>query len=316
MNDQQLTFGGGVLDRAAELRGQPEKIAQAPGVQRLAFLPFWRGRPLLQGQALGIVDKTHPLAVGANDQLFLGFAEGTAFFAGDIGNWETAPGEAPDAGAFFDGSVQHHPLAPADMGFAELRGVMAQLSSLHAEIAATAKALLSWHESHQFCAKCGASSRIAMCGWQRECTSCKATHFPRTDPVVIMLVTCGNNLLLGRSPGWPDGMYSLLAGFMEPGETLETAVRREVLEETGVRAGAVGYVATQPWPFPASLMIGCRATALTQELVLDPNEIEDALWISREELADVMAGVHPKIRSPRQGAIARYLMLQWLRDTL
>ncbi len=155
-----------------------------------------------------------------------------------------------------------------------------------------------------------------MCGWQRECTSCKDTHFPRTDPVVIMLVTCGNNLLLGRSPGWPDGMYSLLAGFMEPGETLETAVRREVLEETGVRAGAVGYVATQPWPFPASLMIGCRATALTQELVLDPNEIEDALWISREELADVMAGVHPKIRSPRQGAIARYLMLQWLRDTL
>lgn len=131
-----------------------------------------------------------------------------------------------------------------------------------------------------------------------------------------MLVTRGNNVLLGRSPGWPEGMYSLLAGFMEPGETLETAVRREVFEETGVQVGDVGYMATQPWPFPASLMIGCSAKAESGEITLDPNEIEDALWLSREDLADVMAGVHPRIRQPRRGAIAQYLMSRWLEDAL
>ena len=135
--------------------------------------------------------------------------------------WEPDANERPDVQVFFDNSIQHHPQVRDDQGFAELRAVMARLSALEAEIAATAKALLSWHETHGYCAKCGTASRVHMGGWQRECTICGTSHFPRTDPVVIMLVTRGNNVLLGLSPGWPEAMYSILAGFMEPGETLE-----------------------------------------------------------------------------------------------
>jgi len=316
LNGPNLTFGGGQLDRAAHLRGKSVEIGRIEGIDKTGFVPFWRGRPLMQGDALGVLDMGHPFALAAKELLFLGRADKTAYFAGDIGMWEPDANERPDVQVFFDNSIQHHPQVRDDQGFAELRAVMARLSALEAEIAATAKALLSWHETHGYCAKCGAASRVHMSGWQRECTICGTSHFPRTDPVVIMLVTRGNNVLLGRSPGWPEAMYSLLAGFMEPGETLESAVRREVLEETGVRVGNVGYVATQPWPFPASLMIGCSADAESEEIILDPNEIEDALWLSREDLADVMAGVHPKIRQPRRGAIAQYLMSRWLEDAL
>jgi len=155
-----------------------------------------------------------------------------------------------------------------------------------------------------------------MAGWQRNCPACGAHHFPRTDPVVIMLVTRGNSVLIGRSPGWPDGMYSLLAGFVEPGETLEAAVRREVFEETGVRVGPVRYLASQPWPFPASLMFGCQGEALEGAITIDPAEIEDALWLTREEMVTVMAAAHPRIRAPRRGAIAHFLAEAWLADRL
>jgi len=155
-----------------------------------------------------------------------------------------------------------------------------------------------------------------MAGWQRTCPACGAHHFPRTDPVVIMLVTRGNSVLIGRSPGWPAGMYSLLAGFVEPGETLEAAVRREVFEEAGVRVGAVRYLASQPWPFPASLMFGCHGEALDGAITIDPAEIEDALWLTREEMVTVMAGAHPEIRAPRKGAIAHFLVAAWLADRL
>jgi NAD+ diphosphatase len=131
-----------------------------------------------------------------------------------------------------------------------------------------------------------------------------------------MLVTRGNSVLLGRSPGWPEGMYSLLAGFVEPGETLEAAVRREVFEEVGVEVGAVSYLASQPWPFPASLMFGCAGEALSDALVIDPVEIEDAMWVTREELMTAFAGAHPEILPARKGAIARFLLENWLADRL
>jgi NAD+ diphosphatase len=131
-----------------------------------------------------------------------------------------------------------------------------------------------------------------------------------------MLVTFGNQTLIGRSPGWPEGMYSCLAGFIEPGETVEAAVRREVFEESGVRLGPVEYLASQPWPFPASLMIGCRAQALDTAITLDPAELEDALWISREDLLSVFAGENPAIRPPRKGSIAQFLLSNWLADRL
>lgn len=130
-----------------------------------------------------------------------------------------------------------------------------------------------------------------------------------------MLVTRGNSVLLGRSPGWPEGMYSLLAGFVEPGETVEAAVRRETWEETGIRVGAVDYLASQPWPFPASLMIGCRAEAVSSEIRIDANEIEDALWLSREDAMQAMAGEH-RILPARKGAIAHFLLTRWLADRL
>ena len=155
-----------------------------------------------------------------------------------------------------------------------------------------------------------------MAGWQRNCPSCGAQHFPRTDPVVIMLVTHGNRALLGRSPGWPEGMYSCLAGFVEPGETLEAAVRREVLEEAGIRIGTVRYLASQPWPFPASLMIGCAAEALTDTITRDPAELEDAIWITREEALATLSGERPDILPARKGAIAHFLLSNWLADRL
>jgi 8-oxo-dGTP pyrophosphatase MutT (NUDIX family) len=194
--------------------------------------------------------------------VFLGLDMGEPRFAVDISDWE--PEEVPDTvGAFFDPSEQRHPLLTGDHVFAELRGVMTRLDARSAEFVATAKAILGWHETHGHCARCGAKSRIVEAGWQRHCPDCGARHFPRTDPVVIMLILSGNDVLMGRSPGWPEGMYSLLAGFVEPGESLEAAVRREVREETGVEVGAVGYLASQPWPFPASLMVGCRGEALS-----------------------------------------------------
>jgi NAD+ diphosphatase len=189
---------------------------------------------------------------------------------------------------------------------------MAQLPPVEAELLASAKAVFGWHQTHLFCARCGSPSRIVQAGWQRQCLSCGAQHFPRTDPVVIMLVVRGNRVLLGRSPGWPEGMYSLLAGFVEPGETLENAVRREVAEETGILVGQVTYLASQPWPFPTSLMLGCRGEALSDRIDLDPAELEDALWLTREELAAVFAGVGDRMKPPRRGAIAEFLLKGWL----
>ena len=197
-----------------------------------------------------------------------------------------------------------------------MRRIMTWLSPRDAELAATAKAIIGWHDSHGFCAKCGAASEIADAGWRRACPACHTSHFPRTDPVVIMLITHGNSVLMGRSPGWPDGMYSLLAGFVEPGETLEAAVRREVFEESGVHVGQVDYLASQPWPFPASLMFGCHGVATSDKIQIDPVEIEDAMWVSREEMVQAFAGEPPRLLPARKGAIAHFLLENWLADTL
>ena len=213
-------------------------------------------------------------------------------------------------------SVDHAVIEGADHAFAELRTHMVALAPRDAELAATARGLLGWHRSHGFCARCGAPSAAERAGWMRRCTACGAAHFPRTDPVAIMLVTRGDHALLGRSPGFPEGMYSLLAGFIEPGETVEAAVRREVAEESGIRVGRVGYMASQPWPFPASLMIGCHAEAVSAEIRVDPTELEDALWITRRELQDVFAHAHPRLSAPRPGAIAEFLLRAWLADRL
>jgi NAD+ diphosphatase len=318
---ETVTFGGSALNRAAELRG-PEAQAALQAHSSAKTTLFWRGKPLVQDQAddtLGLawVDLDHPaLARAADSLVFLGLnEENEPLFLADISIWE--PEELPETlNAFLDPSQQVHPALTNGEYFAELRAIMTQFSARDAELAATGRGLLEWHRTHGYCATCGAPSNMAMAGWQRNCPTCNRSHFPRTDPVVIMLITHGNKVLVGRSHAWPEGMYSLLAGFVEPGETLEAAVRREVFEESGIRVGQVRYLASQPWPFPASLMFGCAGEALNEDIVLDPKEIEDALWVSREEMLDVFEGVHPEIKPARKGAIAHFLLENWLADHL
>jgi len=171
---------------------------------------------------------------------------------------------------------------------------------------------IGWHETHPCCARCGATTGIEDGGWRRVCASCGAFHFPRIDPVVIMLVLHGDDVLLGRQSRWPEGLHSLLAGFMEPGETIEDAVRREVLEEANIRTARVRFLACQPWPFPSSLMLGCVAEATSREITIDPTELEAARWVSRGEMAEILAGGRPGIASPRVDAIARAILAAWV----
>ncbi|MCV2882831.1 NAD(+) diphosphatase [Actibacterium sp. XHP0104] len=314
---ETVTFGGAGIDRAAEMRGDADALAVAWPEARV--VPLWRGKPLIRGEdldALGHVPGSHPVVAARQARaVLLGRADGAVWFAVDMSDWQPEDlAEGHDS--FVDLSEQRHPDLPDDTCFAELRRVMARLSPRDAELAATAKAILGWHRSHGFCSCCGGRSALSMAGWHSTCATCGAHHFPRTDPVVIMLITHGNSVLVGRSPGWPEGMYSLLAGFVEPGETIEAAVRREVAEETGVQVGEVRYLASQPWPFPASLMLGCSGVALGREITLDPHELDDALWISREEMLRVFADEHPLIRRPRRGAIAGFLLENWLADRL
>lgn len=317
---ETVTFGGSGLDRAAHLRGDLARLDALRDNAESRAIILWRGKPLVAGPdggGLVRVDMRHALcrAVGS-PMIFLGLENGAAVFAADISPWEPDTAAAPDPSGFLDPSLQVHPDAPKGAVFAELRSIMTGLDARDAELAATAKAIFGWHETHMFCSRCGAPSEMAMAGWQRNCPACSGQHFPRTDPVVIMLITHGNSVLLGRSPGWPDGMYSCLAGFVEPGEPIEAAVRREVLEEAGITVGCVDYLASQPWAFPTSLMFGCHGEALDDDIVLDPAELDDALWATREEIAQAFIGQHPRIKPARKGSIAHFLLWNWLSDQL
>lgn len=317
---ETVTFGGTGRDRAGRLRADPQAVARLRGDPSARVLPLWRGKPLYAGSGhdrLGWLSVDHSvLAQRRETEVFLGLSAGGPRFAIDITPWQPADVDAEQARAFFDPTEQHHPALPDDWRFAELRSGMAVLPAEDAEQAATARALLGWHASHGFCAACGAATQPFMAGWQRDCPACGTKHFPRTDPVVIMLVTEGNSVLLGRSPHWPERMYSLLAGFIEPGETVEAAVRREVEEETGVRVGRVGYLASQPWPYPSSLMIGCHADAQTRALRIDHEELADARWFTREDLARIFAGGDETVAPARPGSIARFLLWHWLSGRL
>ena len=288
---ETVCLGGGALDRAANLRARLD--AGTLSMEGASVLPIWRGMPLSGPGGLVWLDPSHgglPERRG-----LLGLADCPRLWTDLDGD------EAPDLG---------------QGAFAPFREVMTGLDPREAELASTAMCLSNWHRTHRFCSRCGQPSEVADAGWRRHCPSCGAQHFPRTDPVVIMLIERREHVLLGRSPAWPERMYSLLAGFVEPGETVEAAVRREVLEESGVRVGRVDYLASQPWPFPNSLMIGCRGRAESEEITLDPVELEDALWVGKRDLMRVVAGTHPDIAAPREGAIAGFLLRHWLADRL
>ncbi|HEY0276435.1 MAG TPA: NAD(+) diphosphatase [Paenirhodobacter sp.] len=316
----ELAFAGSGLDRAVTLRADPGALARLAHDPGTRFIAFWRGRALLDPQGHDAVagGGIHPLRVGAallrdatSEQIFLGLSEGQAVFGVDVSGW-SPEGEGPDPQAFADPRLWHPPGLPEGVGFTELRGALMALDARAGELVAIARALMQWHETHGYCGRCGVQTRVTMGGWQRHCPACDSHHFPRTDPVVIMRIVRGDMILLGRSPGWPAGMYSCLAGFIEPGETVEAAVRREVAEETCVQVGAVRYLASQPWPFPTQLMLACEGEGLTPDITIDPVEIEDALWISRARLADILAGTDPVIHAPREGAIAGWMLRHWL----
>ncbi|MEM8824630.1 MAG: NAD(+) diphosphatase [Pseudomonadota bacterium] len=306
---EQVTFGGGGLDRAEDFRRHPEQLAELPA----RTLPLWRGKPAMDQAGLVTLDGHAFAEVGF--PVLVGRVDGAALFARDVSALDI-DGVEESVGGFRDPSVQWHEELPPDTGFHELRQRMLDLTPLEAEIAVTAKGVLEWHRTHGFCPNCGVETQPGKAGWMRGCAGCGRMQFPRTDPVVIMLVTRGEKVLLGRSHGWPEGFFSCLAGFMEPGETLEAAVRREVWEETGVRVGPVRYLSSQPWPFPGSLMLGAQGEAISEQIEIDPEEIAEAIWLTREELTDVFAGHHPSIIPAREGAIAHFLLWNWLADRL
>lgn len=302
-----FAFQSGGLDRAAPLRMDASIRAD---VAARTFV-FWRGKLLVDSNDTpAMMTLDHPALTDCREPpAFVGRADGVPTFAADLALWQPHE-DAAVIGQFTDTTAQVHP-GFADCRFVEIRGIMPRLSLLQGECIATGRALLTWHSTHRFCANCGVASAPEAAGWHRKCPSCGTQHFPRTDPVVIMAIVRNDRLLLGRGPSWPDRMYSLLAGFVEPGETIENAVRRETFEETAVRVGDVRYVACQPWPFPMSLMFGCIGDALDETITLDPVELGDARWLTRDEVKSMLAGTHPEINPPRPGAIAGGLIAAW-----
>jgi NAD+ diphosphatase len=231
-------------------------------------------------------------------------------------------GLVDDAGRFgigLDPAEAEGLKADPDLLVSDLRSIAVQglVTADHLTAIAEAKAILHWHLRHRFCANCGHATTVVLGGWRRDCPSCKTEHFPRTDPVVIMLAVQDDRCLLGRQARFVPGMWSCLAGFVEPGESIEQAVQRETREETGIACGRIAYFASQPWPFPMSLMIGCHAEALSSEIAVDRTELEDARWFDREEIASMLLRRHPdKLITPPPVAIAHHIIRAWCEENV
>ncbi len=289
-------FVDGSLDRRSDLRTDATAIAARLADPRARFVVYAAEKP--------VVSPASPPTV------FFDRA-GTAAFAARLdeavflGDGPTGPVFAAPAGR--DGEE----IVARGFETADLRGlaVAGRLGDIEYGALAVGRSMLHWHANNRFCPRCGAATATAAAGWRRDCPACGTEHFPRTDPVVIMLVTDGDRCLLGRSGRFATGMYSCLAGFMEPGETVEAAVRRETFEEAGIRVGRITYFASEPWPFPASLMIGVHAEATTTEITIDENELVDCRWFDRDAVAKMFAGTHPEgIVAPPPIAIAHHLI--------
>ena len=314
----QNAFTGAALDRAGDSRRRdPEWLAEQlehPGAR--AVVAGDRGLRIAGGRLelvpLSELNGAEPLLLGID-------ADGPVFA---IDEDPVRDGRVPMVGA---GGMRGEP--PPDSGGERigLRKAAAILSREDGGLAAYTAALLNWHRRHRYCAACGQPSDIVEGGLTRKCPNCGAEHHPRTDPVVIMLVTDGDRLMLGRQASWPDGRYSALAGFVEPGEALEEAVAREVREEAGVVVGRPRYMASQPWPFPASLMLGFSAPWVAGDAVVRDDELQDVRWFERAEIVEA-ATIPDKddwgtpgdpggpLRLPPSLAIARRLIDAWLTD--
>ena len=305
------------FDRGSYRREDPAEVARLRAREDARALLIARDMPILRNTANGL-DALLPVgeigALGrAEVEALLGLApDGAPIFAALMAD-EAVELRADASDGFLDRRVLIVP-GREDLKLIDLRSIAVGglAPQDQAAMLAAAKALMHWHAHHRFCANCGAPTDVAVAGWRRDCAVCKATHFPRTDPVVIMLAIDGDSCLLGRQPRFPKGMYSALAGFVEPGETIEAAVRREIWEEAGVLCGAVQYFASQPWPFPASLMIGCFAEARGRAVKVDHVELEDARWFSRDEAVALLEKRHPdRLAAPTPVAIAHHLLKRW-----
>lgn len=300
LNNIQTFFSGNPLDRADHLRKIPstmEEMLQSPDARLMIVC----GGNILSDQIGAILWLSHRQCayLPLSTVIFLGLDGGEPRYAASVGGSEEE----------FDG------LFP-NAKFRDARALALKIGTAHPDlgIVAQAKSMLSWHESHRFCAKCGAESDLSRAGYERLCPSCGASHFPRTDPVVIMLATHGEEALVGRGPHLPPGFFSALAGFMEPGETIEEAVARELMEEAGIPVSEVEIIANQPWPWPSSLMIGCIAKADSKELTLDETEIDDARWITRDLAESALRGELPDFFVPPPLAIAHNLLIHWMKN--
>ena len=281
-------FTGSPLDRADYLRHDPEALSAATGDWRARLLRLDGFDPVVSDD--GELEWTSLADAPPQAELvFLGLIDGKPHFAASIAGLRTGPGRPP-----------------------HIFGLLDRLRPAEAGTYAAARSVLDWHSRHQFCANCGYRTAMFRAGWGRSCPHCGTEHFPRTDPVVIMIAEHAGRALVGRGPSWPPGRYSALAGFMEPGESIEEAVAREIFEEAGVRVRNVRYVASQPWPFPSQLMMACVAQAQDDKITIDPKELQDAIWVSRADVKRSLAGDPgaPMI-APPHFAIAHTLLTAW-----
>lgn len=300
------------LDRRADLRLDEKLIATYQNDPGSLYLPVWQGKNLFhpypdqQGEfqylsASEIADGV----LADSPMIFLGIVAERAYFALDLSHFNEVDANKKMAQGIFRDLREYGPLMPADYG----------------ALGAYARAMVHWHQRHKFCGRCGSQTILADAGHRRLCPSesCQLSHFPRLDPAVIMLVTRTDPVtgrekcLLGRSPQFPEGVQSTLAGFVEPGESLEDAVRREVFEEAGVRVGKVHYKASQPWPFPSSIMVGFQAEALSSDIQIDRDELVEADWYDPEQVAQAVDWTaEGDLKLPRQDSISYFLIKSWL----
>ncbi|HEX7776128.1 MAG TPA: NAD(+) diphosphatase [Parvibaculum sp.] len=280
-------FANNPLDRASYRRADAAWVAEQMAEPASLFVPFYRLQPFVlpeekpgQGKDVGWLRMglLKELAGPSPLVVFLGINKrGKSLFAADVTGLK---------------NHENHPALKGLGAFEELRGLAmaGEISATELAILAQGKSMIDWHQRHGFCSVCGTKSEVKEAGYKRQCPSCKADHFPRTDPVVIMLATYGDRCFLGRQKIWPKGMHSALAGFVEPGEAIEEAVARELHEEAGLSVSSVTYHSTQPWPCPSSLMIGCHAVADTDAFKIDGIELSDGRWFTRDEVKAVLAG--------------------------
>ena len=318
------------FERAGLRRREPEWIRARVFDRDSLFIPVWRTQNLVierEGDsraAILAVEAVAPLLgglsegdfeerLGRGEFVFLGVIDERAHFALDVSGIE-APLDMLRSPTLAAAGIEGAAIAQEAVRFADLRQLGGRLERHESALLALARAMMFWHSRHRFCGLCGAPTRSEEAGPMRRCTdaACNTMHFPRTDPAVIMLVTDGDRVLLGRNKNFIPGMYSTLAGFVEPGESLEDAVAREVREETAIEVGAVHYHSSQPWPFPANIMLGFYAEAVSSEITVDYGELADARWFERDWL---MSHVDDdSFRLPRLDSIARRLIADWLAE--